>query len=110
MSSSKYVVGALAAAVSVAAFSSAADATFRRGCGYDPFGYHAPNFRGCPGVYREGWGFYPAYGFYPAGSPYALPRARVYPVPPPAYPVPIAYCYYDNGYNMRPSRICVPAW
>ncbi len=108
----KLVVGIVAAALSAAAFSSAADATHRR-CGYDPYGYRAPDFRGCPGYrssYRDGWGFYPAYGFYPAGSYYALPRYPVYAVPPPAYPVPAAYCYYDNGWDARVRRVCVPAW
>lgn len=110
----KSVVGALAAALSLATFSSAADATHRR-CGFDPYGYSAPSFRGCPKyirrAYRDGWGFYPAYGFYPAGSYYAPPRYRVYPVPVPVYPAyPAAYCYYDNGWDMRPRQICVPAW
>jgi hypothetical protein len=103
----KYTLAALAAALSVTAFSAPAAATHRR-CGYDPYGYHAPNFWGC---YRRGWGFYPAYGFYPEGSYYATPRYPVYPVPPPAYPVyTTSYCYFDNGYDMRPHRICVPAW
>jgi hypothetical protein len=114
MSGFKFAVGALVAASSVLALSSAADATHRR-CGYDPYGYHAPDFRGCSryirGSYRDGWGFYPAYGFYPAGSYYALPRYPVYAVPPPVYPVyPAAYCYYDNGYDFRVRRVCVPAW
>ncbi|MFT3732866.1 MAG: hypothetical protein QM780_15835 [Hyphomicrobium sp.] len=116
MSGLKFVVGALAAGLSLAAFSSAADATFYRGCGYDPYGYHAPDYRGCPTyirrAYRKGWGFYPAYGFYPAGSYYALPRYYpVYPVPAPVYPAyPVRYCYYDNGYDFRVRSVCVPAW
>lgn len=122
MSGFKFVIGTMAAALSIAVFSSAADATFYRGCGYDPYGYHPPSWRGCPKsirrayrrAYREGWGFYPAYGFYPAGSYYALPPYPVYPVPAPAYPAypayPAAYCYYDNGYDMRPRGVCVPAW
>jgi hypothetical protein len=115
----KLFAGAVAAALSIAVFSSAADATFYRGCGYDPYGYHPPSLRGCPGevrrayrrAYRQGWGFYPAYGFYPAGSYYALPRYPVYTVPAPVYPAyPAAYCYYDNGYDFRVRSICVPAW
>ena len=40
-----------------------------------------------------------------------MPQYRVYPVPPPAYPAyPVAYCYFDNGWDMRPRRVCVPAW
>ncbi len=109
MSDLKYVVAALAAATSVAILSAPAEAHWRRGpCVFDPYGYRAPNYRSC---YREGWGFYPAYGFYPAGSYYATPRYPVYPVPAPAFPAyPATYCYFDNGYDMRPHRICVPAW
>lgn len=124
MSGLKVVVGALAAALSFVALSSEADATFYRGCGYDPYGYHPPSWRGCPkavrraarSAYRQGWGFYPAYGFYPAGSYYALPPPAypVYAVPPPIYPAypayPSSYCYYDNGYDMRPRTVCTPAW
>ena len=104
MSDFKYVVAAVVAATSVAVLSAPAEATHRR-CGFDPYGYHAPNFWGC---YRQGWGFYPAYGFYPQGSYYATPRSPVYAVPVPVYPA--TYCYLDNGYDMRPHRICVPAW
>jgi hypothetical protein len=110
----KSVVACLAGVLSLAMLSSAADATFFRRCGFDPYGYNPPSFRGCPGyirgAYRDGWGFYPPYGFYQAGNPYALPRYRMYPVPVPAYPVyPVAYCYYDNGWDLRPRQICVPA-
>lgn len=111
MSRVKFVAGALAAVLSIAAFSSAAEAWQRR-CGYDPYGYHPPNFRGCygGGYYRSGWGFYPAYGFYPAGSYYALPRDPVYAVPVP-YPVySRAFCYYDNGWDFRVRRVCVRGW
>ncbi|MBS0235062.1 MAG: hypothetical protein JSR99_16460 [Proteobacteria bacterium] len=113
MSRFKVVVGALAAVLSIAAFSSSAYATHRR-CGYDPYGYHPPDFRGCYDyyrpAYRRGWGFYPAYGFYPAGSYYALPRYPVYAVPVP-YPVYSgAYCYYDNGWDFRVRRVCVQGW
>jgi hypothetical protein len=110
-----------AAATIAAAFLSTASTAqaFHRRCGFDPYGYHAPDFRGCPKyvrrgygrAYRQGWGFYPAYGFYPAGSYYALPRGRVYAVPEPVYP---GYypgnCYYDRGYDFRVRMVCVPAW
>ena len=97
MSVFKFLVACIAGALSLAVLSSAADATFRRRCGFDPYGYSPPSFWGCPKyvrrAYRDGWGFYPAYGFYPAGSYYALPRYRMYPVPVPAYPAyPVAYC------------------
>jgi hypothetical protein len=121
MSGLRFAAGALAVALSFAAYSPAANATYR-GCGYDPYGYHPPSWRGCPNyvrrahrrAYREGWGFYSAYGFYPAGSYYAVPRYPVYAVPEPIYPAyppyPTAYCYYDNGYDFRVRSVCVPAW
>jgi hypothetical protein len=112
MSRVRFFAGALAAVLSVAAFSPAAEAWHRR-CGFDPYGYQPPNFRGCDsgyGYYRRGWGFYPAYGFYPAGSYYALPRYPVYAVPVP-YPVYSgSYCYYDNGWDFRVRRVCVQGW
>ncbi|SFV38107.1 hypothetical protein [Hyphomicrobium facile] len=103
---------ALLAALSFAVATSA-EARHRR-CDFDPYGYRAPS-RWCG---REGWGFYPAYGFYPAGSYYALPRYPVYAVPVPVpVPVPVrvrayptTFCYFDNGYDFRPRRVCVPAW
>jgi hypothetical protein len=99
---------ALAAALSFAVATSA-EARHRR-CDFDPYGYHAPS-RWCARASREGWGFYPAYGFYPAGSYYALPHYPVYAIPVPVAPVYRAdYCHYDNGYDFRPRRICVPAW
>ncbi len=109
MSELKYVVAALVAATSVAVLSAPAEANWwRRGpCVFDPYGYRPPTYRDC---YRESWGFYPAYGFYPAGSYYATPRHPVQPVPAPAFPgYPATYCYFDNGYDMRPHRICVPS-
>ncbi|RUP08890.1 hypothetical protein [Hyphomicrobium sp.] len=107
MSFVKYA--AVLAAASSFAVATSAEAR-HRGCVYDPYGYHAPS-RDCR---REGWGFYPAYGFYPAGSYYALPRYPVYavpvPVPVPVRAYPVRYCYYDNGFDFRPRRVCVPAW
>jgi hypothetical protein len=106
----KYVVAALVAATSAAVLSAPAEATWwRRGgpCVFDPFGYRPPTYRDC---YRVSWGFYPAYGFYPAGSYYATPRYPVQAVPAPAFPgYPATYCYFDNGFDMRPRRICVPS-
>ncbi|WP_045834571.1 hypothetical protein [Hyphomicrobium sp. 99] len=112
----KKCAAVLAAALSCAVATSA-EAHHRR-CVFDPYGYNAPS-RDCR---RLGWGFYPAYGFYPAGSYYAPPRYPVYAVPVPvavpvAVPVPVrvravpaSYCYFDNGFDFRPRRVCVPAW
>lgn len=108
-----FYVKCAAVALAALSFGAATSAEARhRGCVYDPYGYHAPS-RECR---RMGWGFYPAYGFYPAGSYYALPRYPVYAVPVPV-PVPVrvrgyrgTYCYFDNGYDMRPRQVCVPAW
>jgi hypothetical protein len=105
----KHVVAIILAALTVASFSAAAEANFR--CGYDRYGYHPSDFSGCYRYYRQGWGFYPAYGFRPADSYYAPPRyAPVYLVPPPVYYVPTYGCYYDNGYDLRPHLICPRGW
>ncbi len=106
MAALKRVAAALAAVLTIGGFSVSAEANHR--CGYDPYGYRAPDFSGCYRHHRVGWGFYPAYGFYPEGSYYATPRYpayAVYPVPAPYYVVAEPRCYYDYGWY-RVRRIC----
>lgn len=101
----------IAAAITAAAFVAATfsvPAEANRRCGYDRYGYHPPSHRGC-GHVRQGWGFYPAYGFYWEGSYYAIPRYRPYYLVPYGYPIPYG-CYYDNGYDLRVHLVCPRPW
>jgi hypothetical protein len=95
----KKAAAVIAAVLSVTSVSVPAEANRR--CGYDRYGYNAPDFSGCYRYYREGWRFEPAYGPYPVVRYDAPPPYAVYAGPP---------CYYDNGYDMRVRLICPRGW
>ncbi len=59
MAGSKQAAALIAAVLSVTSVSVPAEANRR--CGYDRYGYNAPDFSGCYRYYREGRGFGPAY-------------------------------------------------
>ena len=59
MAGSKQAAALIAAVLLVTSVSVPAEANRR--CGYDRYGYNAPDFSGCYRYYREGWGFGPAY-------------------------------------------------
>jgi hypothetical protein len=59
MAGSKQAAALIAAVLSVTSVSAPAEANRR--CGYDRYGYNAPDFSGSYRYYREGWGFGPAY-------------------------------------------------
>jgi len=119
---------ALAAMLAVVGLSATAEATYR-GCGFDRYGYHPPNFRGCD----------QAVEIIAVPAPMVrvkrvrrvklihrvrrAPRVRsivvVVPPPPPPRPPFDGYyavapiqpgCYFDNGYDMRVHRICYSGW
>lgn len=46
MLSARHGIAALAAVLASVALSATAEATYR-GCGFDRYGYHPPDFRGC---------------------------------------------------------------
>ena len=98
----QYIALGAVAAVTAIALSTPADATHRR-CGYDRYGYHAPDFRGCYDRWAYRRDFYPAP--YPVRRrPAAVyERVRVYE----RVVVPSVRCFYDTGYDMRVRRICV---
>jgi len=99
MAGSKQAAALIAAVLLVTSVSVPAEANRR--CGYDRYGYNAPDFSGCYRYYREGW------GFGPASVPY--PEVRyVVPAPVEAYYGP--YCYYDNGYDLQVHLICRRGW
>jgi hypothetical protein len=100
MTGLKYVIAAIAAASTIAIHSASAEA--HRRCGYDRYGYHAPDFSGCYRYSHEGWGFVPAYNPYPEGSYYAPRYEGYYAVAP--------GCYYDNGYDLRVHLVCPRNW
>ena len=94
-----YAAAAVAAVLLMTAVSVPAEANRR--CGYDRYGYNAPDFSGCYPL-REAWGFYPGYGVYPEPRYYGPPRYDAYYGPP--------VCHYDNGYDMRVRLICTRGW
>lgn len=127
MLSVRYGIAAMAAVLAVAGLSATAEATYR-GCGFDRYGYHPPNFRGCA----------PAVEIIVVRPPVVVVkrvrRVRVKPVRrvvrkaprapaivallPPPPPIDNYYavapiqpgCYFDNGYDMRVHRICYSGW
>lgn len=124
----RYGVAALAAVLAVSVLSATADANRR--CGFDRYGYHPPDFRGC------------YYGVAIVEEPVVIVRPkrvrrvhrakvkRARPVrravaiapPPPPPPPPLPFegyyaseplqpgCYFDNGYDMAVHRICYSGW
>lgn len=129
MLSARHSIAALTAVVAAIGLSATAEATYR-GCGFDRYGYHPPNFRGCA----------PAVEVVVVRPPVVVVkrvrRVRVKPVhrvvhraprvravvavlpPPPPPPIDNYYavapiqpgCYFDNGYDMRVHRICYSGW
>lgn len=127
MLSVRYGIAALAAVLTVSGLSATAEATYR-GCGFDRYGYHPPNFRGCydrveiievpvpvvrvkrvrraPPLHRV------------RRAPRVHRAVAVIPPPPPPPPFEGYYaaapiqpgCYFDNGYDMRVHRICYTGW
>ena len=110
MSVKRHILCALATVSAVALLSLTVEAHPR--CGFDRYGYHPPDFRGCydreadrplpPRVQHAPVAAYlpppPAGGYYADGYYYA---AGIPPGPG---------CYYDNGYNMRVHRVCYGGW
>jgi hypothetical protein len=94
-----------------------------RRCGFDRYGYHPPDFRGCyfdavviepppPPVVRVRPSRHVARRVHRARRPVAF-------IPPPPPPPFEGYytseplrpgCYFDNGYDMRVHRICYSGW
>jgi hypothetical protein len=137
MLSMKYGIAALVGALAVVGLSASAQATYR-GCGFDRYGYHPPDFSGCG----------PAVAIVAVPAPVVRvkrvrrsrppvrrvqrtvkrpvqrrPRVRrvvaMMPPPPPPPPPFDGYyvakpiqpgCYFDNGYDMRVHRICYSGW
>ncbi len=109
MSVKRHILCALATVSAVALLSLTVEAHPR--CGFDRYGYHPPDFRGCPDFIDER-----------PLPPRAPPPRRAVKRPPPAdgyYADGYYYaagippgpgCYYDNGYNMRVHRVCYGGW
>lgn len=100
----KYGLAVLTTALAVLVLSAPAEANPR--CGFDRYGYHPPDFRGC----------YDRYAYPPAPYPVYPAPVAVYLPPPPSdgyYAAgipPGPGCYYDNGYDMRVHRVCYGGW
>lgn len=126
MLSAKYGIAALAAVLAAVGLSATAEATYR-GCGFDRYGYHPPDFRGCAPAVEVVVVRAPVVRVKrvrrvkPVQRVRRAPRVRkvvaVLPPPPPPpfegyYAVaPIQPgCYFDNGYDMRVHRICDTGW
>lgn len=134
----KYGIAALAMVLTGCIFTATAEATYR-GCGFDRYGYHPPNFRGCyaveivevpPPVVRVA---VPVVRVKRPRRVVRKPARRVHrarpvrkvvafvppPLPPPPAPPFEGYyaaeplmpgCYYDNGYDLQVHRICYHGW
>lgn len=120
MSSAKYGAVAVAALIVSALGSDTALANPR--CGFDRYGYHPPDFRGC---------YFDAVIVEPPPPVVRVKPRRVVnrvhavrrpvafvPPPPPPPPFEGYYtseplrpgCYFDNGYDLRVHRICYSGW
>lgn len=128
----KYAAAAAVVTITILILSATAEANPPR-CGFDRYGYHPPDFRGCY-VVEPAPVYVPVYS---APRVYRAPRARhvrhIYrgvrpvhryrpkvavrylPAPPPPPPHDGYYaagypagpgCYYDNGYDMVVHHIC----
>jgi hypothetical protein len=123
----RYGITALAAVLTVSVLSTAAGATYR-GCGFDRYGYHPPDFRGCyygPEIVEVPVPVVRVKPVRRAQHVHRVPRAplvrraaAIAPPPPPPPPFEGYYaaapiqpgCYFDNGYDMRVHRICYSGW
>lgn len=116
-------ITALAAVLTVSVLSVAAGATPRR-CGFDRYGYHPPDFRGCysgvevvevpaPVVRAKR-----AQRVHRAHRAQRVRRPVAIAPPPPPPPFEGYYaaeplrpgCYFDNGNDMIAHRICYSGW
>lgn len=125
MLGARYGIAALAAVLAVSVLAATAEATYR-GCGFDRYGYHPPNFGGCYDRVEIIEGPAPvvrARRIKRVQRVHRVPRIRravaIAPPPPPPPPPFEGYyaaeplrpgCYFDNGYDMLAHRICYSGW
>lgn len=123
----RYGFAGLAAVMAIAGLSASAEATYR-GCGFDRYGYHPPDFRGCERTVEIIAVPAPVVRLKRVRKVKPIRRVRrappvrrviaVAPPPPPPPPFEGYYaaapiqpgCYFDNGYDMRVHRICYTGW
>ena len=121
-------ITALAAVLTVSVLSVAAEATPRR-CGFDRYGYHPPDFRGCyssieavevPGPVVRARPVQRVHRAHRVQRAQRVRRAVAIAPPPPPPPPPFeGYyaaeplrpgCHFDNGNDMIAHRICYSGW